>query len=529
MYDAVRPLAVLAPIALLACGGGASSTGTINPWAAPGPGGPERHQATGGLGAPDAGAAATPDLGYLAAPIAQTFHVSPLGNDAHPGSADQPWRTVSKAVASLQAGQAAVIHAGTYTDHLKIDARDGIPLAPIRLMGAPGEPPPVIRAARSEALVLITRRHWILEGLVLDAGGQQSFGVRMEGARHVTLRNCEIKNGVGPAAVSIIKGATDIHLMANRVHHYRYTLGGQRADSHAFFVGPDVKRVLLRENEAFENSGDGFQCQGPREAGSGQNPPEDLLLEDNRFHDNDENAVDIKSCKRVTVRSGPKGQSELYGHGDRNLGSADGPCGGAAIVIHYDATQVLIENNRLWDNGAGISIGRADAQARNIVIRRNLFTNLTQSRNGCGDGVIIGKSRNVAIFNNTFEGLPAAAVRLASGPDSPVQDLQIWNNIVSSVGLAFDLQVGNTKGLSSDRNLFWNGENPILFSLDGAWKDLPAWQQEGADGSSAVGDPHFGPEHLPGMGSAARDQAINIDDPWYCDGGPDLGYAESCQ
>jgi hypothetical protein len=489
------------------------------------------HRATGGRGAPKAGAASLPNLGYLETPLGQTFHVAVTGDDQNPGTAGLPWRTLGKAVATLQAGQTAFVHAGTYGEHLDIVGRDGNARAPIRLMAAPGEARPVILAQATKALVRVTRSHWILDGLVLDAGGHQAFGIILEGARNVTVQRCEVRNGTGPAAVTVSAGGSDIHLRGNVVHNYRYALGGARADSHAFFVGPDARRVLLRDNEAYENSGDGFQCQGPREAGSGSSPPTDLTLEDNRFHHNLENAVDIKSCRRVTVR-GVEGRSEFYGH--RNVELAKGPCGGAAVVVHYDAAEILIEGNRFSDNGAGIAIGREDSLTQNVVIRRNLFTGMTQDGNGCGDGIIVGKSRQVAVFNNTFDGLPAAALHLASSPAAPVEDLQIWNNVVSNVGVAFDLYLANAHGFASDRNLFWNGRNPMQFRRDGAFVDFAGWAADAdRDGSSVEGDPAFqsGPagDHLLAHTSIGRDLAVNIDDPLYCEGGPDLGYAESCQ
>src|SRR5688500_6259220 len=79
------------------------------------------------------------DSGYVAyaklTPVA-VFHVSVSGNDSYPGTAAQPWRTLTKAVRTLLPGQAAYVHAGTYYEHVAITARDGTAQAPIFLMGA---------------------------------------------------------------------------------------------------------------------------------------------------------------------------------------------------------------------------------------------------------------------------------------------------------------------------------------------------------------------------------------------------------
>ena len=46
--------------------------------------------------------------------LASTYHVSTTGDDNAAGSATAPWRTVQHAADVVQAGDAVVIHAGTY-------------------------------------------------------------------------------------------------------------------------------------------------------------------------------------------------------------------------------------------------------------------------------------------------------------------------------------------------------------------------------------------------------------------------------
>ena len=42
------------------------------------------------------------------------YYLSPRGNDAHPGTLDQPWQTLAKATTMLQPGDTAVLRAGVY-------------------------------------------------------------------------------------------------------------------------------------------------------------------------------------------------------------------------------------------------------------------------------------------------------------------------------------------------------------------------------------------------------------------------------
>jgi hypothetical protein len=62
----------------------------------------------------------------------RTLHVASSGSDAAPGTAEQPLRTVQKAVNSTRPGDSIAIHAGTY-DGLVVISRSGVPGEPIML------------------------------------------------------------------------------------------------------------------------------------------------------------------------------------------------------------------------------------------------------------------------------------------------------------------------------------------------------------------------------------------------------------
>jgi hypothetical protein len=97
-------------------------------------------------------AVATAVLTACAARAGPEFHVAPDGDDAGPGTAAAPFRTVTRARdairarAPLEDGAAVVIHAGTYwlPEPLELKAEDG---------GAAGAPV-VYGAARGEAVWL---------------------------------------------------------------------------------------------------------------------------------------------------------------------------------------------------------------------------------------------------------------------------------------------------------------------------------------------------------------------------------------
>ena len=73
--------------------------------------------------------------------FAATYHVSqrpPDASDAGPGTAERPWKTVSKAAEVMEPGDVVVIHAGVYREHVR-PGRNGTASAPITYQAAPGE------------------------------------------------------------------------------------------------------------------------------------------------------------------------------------------------------------------------------------------------------------------------------------------------------------------------------------------------------------------------------------------------------
>ena len=82
-------------------------------------------------------------LFLLLSPIgifAKVLHVSPTGNDANPGTVDEPFCTIQGAVNKIQAGDICLIHNGTYREIINIK-NSGTAYAPIIIQAAKGENP----------------------------------------------------------------------------------------------------------------------------------------------------------------------------------------------------------------------------------------------------------------------------------------------------------------------------------------------------------------------------------------------------
>ncbi len=65
------------------------------------------------------------------ASAAQTFYVSPAGNDANPGSESAPWKTIGRAAAALGPGDTAMVMDGSYTEGELVFTNSGTTTQPI--------------------------------------------------------------------------------------------------------------------------------------------------------------------------------------------------------------------------------------------------------------------------------------------------------------------------------------------------------------------------------------------------------------
>ena len=468
------------------------------------------------------GAQAQPDLAFSSRTPTKVFHVAKTGSDSNPGTSAQPWRTISKAASALQAGQAAYVHTGTYYERVTT-TNPGTSSAPIWLMEAPGENAVIKGTGTSTApFVRINKPYWVVDGFEINAATVRAQAVRFDGAKHAVVKNIDAHHGVGNAAIAFDR-AEDAALLSSKVHDYSWTeADGSPKDSHGVLVYRNSKRILVKGNDSWGHTGDDLQCADEDVVASADDPT-DITIEGNRYGNTHpggalrtktrENAIDIKTCRNVTVRA-----NKMFG-----IRPASTAPNGTALVAHVNADRVLVEKNRFWDNGVAASLGsQQNCCLGSVVFRRNLIFESTTASGGKGGGVRVGPARRFEAYHNTFHKVPAYAIRL--GDDGRVDQAVLINNIVAEAGSAVQIHPPNVPDLTSDRNLFWNAPLPSV------------WQH---DRTSIFKDPMFvddprANDYYTKPGSPARDVALHepryVDaaNSTYCHAGPDIGFLESC-
>jgi nitrous oxidase accessory protein NosD len=436
--------------------------------------------------------------------------VSPSGSDTGAGSAAQPFRSISKAISLAGPGEVIRLLAGTYAERIIIgdNAKAGSEGAPITLQGE-GKPR-IVPSSGGGGLIQVSRPHWIIDGLEVDLQGQSFFAVTFRGnVKGSTLANSELHHGTAGAAVTTYDSATGAVIENNHIHGFVKRGGNQ--DSHGVVVQPTSRDITVRNNDIHDNSGDSVQCLGP-EGFSSLPPADGLVIENNHFYSNRENAVDIKTCFNVTIRNNRM-------HGFKPSSTAKGD----TVVVHYSARDILIEGNEVYDSGKGISIGgnREGPAPRGVVVRRNRIHDITTANGGEGAGIRLETSEGAVVVNNTVTRVAGAALVIGHGTGGPTSNLTLMNNLVAEAPVA--VSMGSQRpGLKIGHNLFPAGAQ---FKSNGQPVDLAAFQQASGDNTSSTGDGRVAPPTF-GPASVAVDQGSNVGLP-FCGGSPDIGAVET--
>lgn len=471
---------------------------------------------------PTAPTTPTPTTPTPSAPeFSRTLWVAPSGNDASAGTESAPFRTVAKALAVVQPGEAVFLKSGTYPERLKLEERGGSASKALTLRAAPGATP-IIKGGSGSGTTMIDVRgaYWRIEGLTVDVAGSASFAVlwRGSGSHHGVLRGSTLKNGTAGAGANVSESASDVLIEDNTIHNFNRN----GDDSHGVIVQTTARNVVVRGNDIHHNSGDAVQCIGPEGGATLSGTPFDnLLVEDNDLHENRENGVDIKTCTRVTLRG-----NRIWGHHVSSTSKGEG------VVVHLSARDVTLEDNEFYGNGRAINVGgvRVNAPPTNVVIRRSRLHDGSTSSGDEGSGIRVDTSVNVTVQHNTVWNMPGICFIFGHGDSGPSQGMDARDNVFSGCGLA--LRVGSGRsGAVVDGNLYSALSGSARFRLDGMDLDFAGWRgATGLDRNSLERAPGFvdaaaGDFRLTAT-SPARDAGVTLGGT-FCGEGPDIGALEA--
>lgn len=510
----------------------------------------------------------------------KSYYVSVSGHDANPGTAEDPWRTMQKAVNTMAPGDTTFVREGVYDEFVAIDGEfghdgthslSGTPENPIRLTAYPGEEviwqndlsfPPGHRA-RYEMLRIYRCDNWVIQGFRFENTAEApstsdwwGYGIWLEYANGTVIRNNTFDGNAiprpGGVVVNLRRQSDGCTIEGNTFFDWPSSsdLVGILLESNWREVS-DAKDLVVNHNTVIRGNqmeGIGGDCVQIGEFGGSY-----TLIENNscwmkyndEIHKSTEEFADIKFSGHTVIRGNTA-------WGSRPKWSSRG---GAAVIIHLSAEDVLVEDNVFYDNGAGIGLGvghpanfpkwfTEERSPERITIRRNVIYDANQKRSwdgvaGGGIGIDASGIKNLHIYHNTLAYCSSVGIRLENNDkvtilnnifyesgfrhiwDKPANPTD-WNQLTID-GNLFDRS--STIGYRLPDRTFFNGHVPDFRSRTGQCANCIEADPSFANPTSDPATANFGLLPM----SPAIDSAVTIrgyNDTDFSALGPDIGSYE---
>jgi hypothetical protein len=447
--------------------------------------------------------------------IAQTFYVSPTGNDANAGtSSATAWQTVQKACNTATAGSTVLIKAGTYTESLIMNVT-GTSGMPITFTTSPNE-------------------SVIIDGGGVDGGvNAPTTLLNIMNKSYINIVGIKFRNAMGNYSVGIIISGTSNNITIDRDTIENIHFSTNSADPVSF--GFNTNPFLVKGDNPTTPITD-ITIQNCLIKTSRTGTSEALSLSGN---------VDGFSVLNNTVRNISNIGIDIAGHWSAcyacvptSLNQArNGKVAGNLVYfcrssyrisagIYVDGGRdVIIERNTVYQCGRGISIGceNVGKSSSNIAVRDNVIYKNDQSGISLGtDGYpnYNGKAENCTITNNscysngTNLGDYYGEISISYSENCTVKNNIFYaDNVYNRIWTSFP----NTQpiGLVMDYNLWYTTGGSPTVSLPGvACSGLPDCSaQTMRETHSVFGNPNYVSIATPNLHINSGSAAINIGDP----------------
>lgn len=448
----------------------------------------------------------------LKAAVFEVAQENPQSSDKGPGTAERPWRTLSKAAASIHAGDTVLVHGGIYREAVVIKA-DGTAEQPVRFEAAPGE-----RVVLTGADRFTDWKKPDGKDPIYSTAWPHRFNTwsktmtHPDDEYHRLIGRCEqvIINGYLLRQVLQREQLAPGTFFADVSGQRLYVWDSANRDLHDIQVEASVRQEILRAE------GDYIQVRGLRfryAANAAQQGAVVLAgkhdsLEDCVVHNVNGSGATFQGADLVVRRCTFRDNGQLGFGANRahrllftecrvennNTKNFDRgwEAGGDKLVLCRDA--VLEKSRFLRNRGNGIwfDIGNEDCTVRQCYIADNedagIFDEISYGLHA-HDNVIVG---------NGFASTPGAwgaqaGLVLSSSPDSRAErNLLVGNR----EGFDFREQLRTTPTIASPQaHAIWNHDevirhNIIAYNRDAqvwGWFDVPddrLWPSEGASGGN---------------------------------------------
>lgn len=412
---------------------------------------------------------------------------------------------LQSALDAAKPGDVITLQNTTYKQDLTI-RKSGTAAAPITLRGAG-----IGKSIIAGKLRVQNAAHVVIQNLDVNTAGKDD-GVRITApAQDITVQRVHLYGGSG-YGVRVENDVTQVVIEDSEINNF----DAGSSDAHGVGI-MTTSNVTVRRCNIHNNSGDGVQSNTPDYPGY-KRFASNITIEENDLHDNRENAVDIKSTHGVTVRN-----NRMWGF--RAVDSSDG----MAIQVQYDAQDVTITGNEVWNAVEGLEISRGTkngvaypAAPQRVLVAGNLLHDFVKEGgdSASGSGIVVRTSANAHVYNNTVVRAASAAVYVSYSDKTDLPtNVDIRNNVLDGTtnDLFFAATPANFAGLVVDYNHYVTG------TVSGS--TLTTWLAKGFEKHATSGNPLLNTTSLPLPTSPLLDSGVNVGLP-FTGSQPDRGWGE---
>lgn len=413
--------------------------------------------------------------------------------------------SLQSALDAAKPGDVITLQSTTYTQDLII-RRSGTATAPITLRGAG-----VGKSIIAGKLRVQDAAYVVIQDLDVNAAGKDDAIRITAPAQYVTVQRVHLYGGSG-YGVRIENDVAHVVIEDSEINNF----DAGSSDAHGVGI-MTANDVTVRRCNIYGNSGDSVQVNTPDYPGY-KRFASNITIEGNNLHENRENAVDIKSARGVVVRN-----NRMWGF--RAVDSSDG----MAIEVQYDAQDVTITGNEVWDAVEGLEITRGKkngvaypAAPQRVTVAGNLMHDFVNEGgdSASGSGIVVRSSGAVKVYNNTILRAASAAVYVSYSDKTDLPtNVDIRNNVFDGTtnDLYFAATPANFAGLIVDYNHYVNG------TVNGS--SLATWLAKGFEKHATTGNPVLSAASLPLAASPLLDSGVDVGQP-FTGSQPDRGWGE---
>ena len=403
----------------------------------------------------------------LADPL-RTFYADAAGVPGGTGTAEAPFEDLQVALRFLEPGDRLVIRPGQYVGSFAIDdnCRAGLPSKSIQVVAEAGA---VLSpgAGTIETVLRVSRSHWVLQGMDVDAEGKAAQGLHVSGVAVNSPAIDVVLDGLRITGATSTGLALGPDLRNPQVLNTAIDTNGDvdhRADG--IHLYGSVDGLVLAGLRVSDNTGDGLHLSNHRDRAAGfedrpQQPVSDLSIHSSRFYDNGDDGIELRDGRNIEIRA-----VRIWNH----LQKEDSAC----IKLQGLVDDAQIENNHLAECTRALWIGQGVHESvsealvpNDVLVMRNYMVSQLATNTS---GLVLTTVKDVRVYHNIISQYDSGLT--IHGYEFENRDVQVRNNLFHEQELrSFDLTVwDNVERL--DYNAFSRGSSAVVGRVDNVQSTL---------------------------------------------------------